>query len=97
MAAVSVPAYGFSPTSVKQAQALIRELARVLLTGRPDAEFLRPGLITRLNSELNAFIKHNQLDASEGFATPEARKQCIESALDKMAAWDAQPSEPTAK
>lgn len=44
--------YGFSPERVTQARRMIRELARVLLTGRPDAEFLRPGLITRLTAAL---------------------------------------------
>lgn len=83
--------FGFYPESVKLAKQAIRDLARVLLTGRPDAEFLRPILIRTLTVELNDFVKYHQGDCSEGFATPEARKQFIEAGLQQMQSWDAQP------
>jgi hypothetical protein len=87
----SRPIYGFYPEHIKQAKSAIHDIARVLLTGRPDAEFLRPGLITRLTSELNDFLKHHQQDASEGWASPKARDEYLTQALAKMEKWKAQP------
>jgi hypothetical protein len=87
---VSVPLHGFYPESIKQAKAAIRELARVLLTGRPDAELLRPVLISTLTSSLNDFVKYHQLDASEGFASPADRHQFMQEATKAMASWPEQ-------
>ena len=81
--------YGFYPSQVRIAKGMIRELARVLLTGRPDANVLRPALITDLTATLNDFVKYHQYDASAGFIAPEVRPQ-------NSQAWDAQPQKETA-
>lgn len=84
------PVHGFDQLAIKRTKAMLGEVAAVLVQGRPDAAFLWPKLVTSLTVELNDFVRYNQRDASEGFASPAERKRLIELGIQSMQAWDAQ-------
>ena len=83
-------AYGFRPDYVRQAKRRIRELVNQLVIDRPDAAFLKPIATTMLTSALNDFVRNYQHDASEGWASPEERRQAMKQGIETMQAWDAQ-------
>jgi hypothetical protein len=85
--------YGFSPERVTAAKTLVRDVAAVLLADRPDRAFLLPVLVTSLNTTLGDFMLGHAADASEGFASPDARHEYMARRIAAMQAWDAQPQD----